>query len=173
MRHRSLTLTMLRLSLGCGIFADPDWFGVDVATDPAVRADWRADIRALPFRDGVADRAYLGHVCEHLPLADVPRALLEVRRVLRPGGALCVVGPDRDRAVAIGAEPSLLAAIDHGTPTGRPDDVHHWACTEAILLPLVRAVFPDARPVPVEEIDRSWPVVSRARWQVAIVASRT
>jgi len=45
----------------------------------------------LPFDDGHFDRAVAVHVLEHLP--DLPRALDELRRLLRPGGRLGVVIP--------------------------------------------------------------------------------
>jgi SAM-dependent methyltransferase len=45
----------------------------------------------LPYPDGHFDRVLAIHVLEHLP--DLPRALDEVRRVLRVGGRLAVVIP--------------------------------------------------------------------------------
>jgi SAM-dependent methyltransferase len=52
------------------------------------------DIQALPVRDGVADVALCAHMLYHVP--DLPRAVGELRRVLRPGGSAVVVtnGPD-------------------------------------------------------------------------------
>lgn len=45
----------------------------------------------LPYEDGFFDRVLAVHVLEHLP--DLPRALDEARRVLRPGGRLAAVFP--------------------------------------------------------------------------------
>jgi SAM-dependent methyltransferase len=45
----------------------------------------------LPFPDGSFDRALAIHVLEHLP--DLPAALREIHRLLRPGGRLVVVLP--------------------------------------------------------------------------------
>jgi SAM-dependent methyltransferase len=45
----------------------------------------------LPFEDAHFDRVIAIHVLEHLP--DLPSALDEIRRVLRPGGALAIVIP--------------------------------------------------------------------------------
>jgi SAM-dependent methyltransferase len=45
----------------------------------------------LPFEDGHFDRVIAIHVLEHLP--NLPAALAEVRRVLRPGGAFAIVIP--------------------------------------------------------------------------------
>jgi len=45
-----------------------------------------ADVEALPFADGSFDLAIANHMLYHVP--DRPKALSELRRVLRPGGAL-------------------------------------------------------------------------------------
>jgi len=45
----------------------------------------------LPYEDGTFDRAVAVHVLEHLP--DLPAALGEIRRLLRPDGVLSVVIP--------------------------------------------------------------------------------
>jgi ubiquinone/menaquinone biosynthesis C-methylase UbiE/putative flippase GtrA len=45
----------------------------------------------LPFDDGYFDRIVAIHVLEHLP--DLPRALAEFRRLLKPGGVLSAVIP--------------------------------------------------------------------------------
>src|SRR5262249_17998671 len=45
----------------------------------------------LPFPDGHFDRILAVHVLEHLP--DLPAALDEVRRLLRPGGQFSVLIP--------------------------------------------------------------------------------
>jgi SAM-dependent methyltransferase len=52
------------------------------------------DAQALPVRDGAVDIAICAHMLYHVP--DLPRAVGELRRVLRPGGSAVVVtnGPD-------------------------------------------------------------------------------
>ena len=45
----------------------------------------------LPYDDATFDRALAIHVLEHLP--NLPAALSEIRRLLRPGGVLSVVIP--------------------------------------------------------------------------------
>lgn len=47
--------------------------------------------RRIPYEDAFFDRVVVIHVLEHLP--DLPRALDEVRRVLKPGGIFSVVLP--------------------------------------------------------------------------------
>jgi len=46
----------------------------------------RGDVLRLPFADGVADVVVAGEVLEHVP--DLPGAVAEACRVLRPGGTL-------------------------------------------------------------------------------------
>jgi ubiquinone/menaquinone biosynthesis C-methylase UbiE len=48
---------------------------------------------ALPVGDGIADVVLFMFSLHHVPGAMMPRALVEARRVLRPGGQLCVVAP--------------------------------------------------------------------------------
>jgi SAM-dependent methyltransferase len=47
--------------------------------------------RAIPFGDGFFDRVIAIHMLEHLP--NLPAALREIRRTLKPGGEFCVVIP--------------------------------------------------------------------------------
>ncbi len=65
----------------------------------------RGDALALPFRDGAFD-AVTGHSLLYL-LPDPPAALREIRRVLRPGGAVVVLEPRARRG-------SLRAALGQG-----------------------------------------------------------
>lgn len=50
-----------------------------------------ADVRDLPFASSVFDRVFSSYVLDLIPLADLPRVLAELRRVLRPGGRLALV----------------------------------------------------------------------------------
>jgi len=49
-----------------------------------------ADLRRLPLRDGCSAGVTSFYVLHHLPREDLPSALRELRRVLRPGGGLLV-----------------------------------------------------------------------------------
>jgi SAM-dependent methyltransferase len=53
-----------------------------------------ADVEDLPFADGAFDIAIANHMLYHVP--DRPKALAELRRVLRPGGALLAATNGQD-----------------------------------------------------------------------------
>jgi ubiquinone/menaquinone biosynthesis C-methylase UbiE len=58
----------------------------------------------LPFDDGTFDVVVFSYSLHHVPIDQIPTALREARRVLRPGGILYVVEPDveaPDDAVAV------------------------------------------------------------------------
>ncbi|GAB3108259.1 hypothetical protein GCM10027160_05920 [Streptomyces calidiresistens] len=58
-----------------------------VAREHGVRVV-RADVTAVPLPDGVADVVVAGEILEHVP--DLPRAVAEACRLLRPDGLLVV-----------------------------------------------------------------------------------
>lgn len=109
MRHGAVAGTRL-LDCGCGAGeyvvalrrAGLKSFGVEFQADKVARArasgipgDWilRGDLERLPYADHSFNAAFLNEVLEHVP--DERRALAEVWRVLRPGGALIVLSPNR------------------------------------------------------------------------------
>jgi SAM-dependent methyltransferase len=99
------------LDAGCGrsLFTEirPDWPFQIVAADVdfdliASRKAEFADVRwlvgdalPLPFRDGSFGALFAGELVEHL--ADPEPALVEFRRVLKPGGTLILTTPNRLR----------------------------------------------------------------------------
>lgn len=67
-----------------------------IATRPWARID-DGDASELPYPDGSFDVAVSTQVYEYV--ADIPRALAELRRVLRPGGRALVLDTDWDSVV--------------------------------------------------------------------------
>ncbi len=82
----------IELNLGCGPVFMAGGIGVDRYVTPAVNVV--ADICHLPFADGSVGLARCAHILEHLPLREAVPALLEVRRVLKPGAKLLLSFPD-------------------------------------------------------------------------------
>jgi ubiquinone/menaquinone biosynthesis C-methylase UbiE len=81
---------------------------------------------ALPFRDQSFDCVTMADVIEHV--SDIPRALWEVRRVLKKGGRLVCVTPDRDVQL-------LLVRLDNAL-RGLRRPSHKMLVFERFLAPL-------------------------------------
>jgi SAM-dependent methyltransferase len=71
--------------------------GVDVTDEPRGNANIddgaKADLRALPLRDASFDLIVISHVAEHL--TEPEPVFRELARVLRPGGLLLLLTPNR------------------------------------------------------------------------------
>jgi ubiquinone/menaquinone biosynthesis C-methylase UbiE len=73
-----------------------DWSTAMLARTGALPAGFSAqlgDVRALPLPDATFDAASACYLLHLLAPADLPVALAEIRRVLRPGGRLVTVTP--------------------------------------------------------------------------------
>lgn len=74
-----------------GVEREPQWIGASRRASPHLTFV-QGDVSALPFADGSFDVVTCQTVLMHLP--DVPRALHEMKRVLRPGGRVVLVEPN-------------------------------------------------------------------------------
>jgi predicted SAM-dependent methyltransferase len=88
----------VRLNWGCGPQPAPGWINADIRAYEGV--DLSGDIRdGLELDDHTVDYAVAIHVLQDLPWPDIPGALQELRRVLKPGAVLRLALPDLDRAI--------------------------------------------------------------------------
>ena len=83
--------TARQLEIGSGPVRKPGWITLDMSTRADVSWDLR---RRLPFKEASFERIYCSHVLEHFAYPDLRRLLLDVRRVLRPGGQFLIAVPD-------------------------------------------------------------------------------
>lgn len=109
------------LHVGCGhsrlpepLFPVAEWREIRLDIDPAVAPDIVASLTELPLADASVSAVFSSHNMEHLAPRDVPVALAEFFRVLRPGGFCLVAVPDVQQAAAWIAD-------------GRGDDVAYVA----------------------------------------------
>jgi predicted SAM-dependent methyltransferase len=89
---------VVRLNWGCGPQPAPGWINADIHAYDGV--DLYGDIRdGLALADHTVDYAVAIHVLQDLLWPDIPAALRELRRVLKPGAVLRLALPDLDRAI--------------------------------------------------------------------------
>lgn len=111
------------LHVGCGHTPLPTWLAhydeVRLDIDPGCKPDIVADMMDLGAI-GPFDALYCSNALEHLYPHDVPRALAEFLRVLRPGGALIVFVPDLE---GVPADETVMYESPCGPITGL--DMHY------------------------------------------------
>lgn len=106
------------LHVGCGVkkteklhpmFRTPEWEEVRLDIDPLVEPDIVGSIVEMTMVDsGSYDGVWSSHNLEHLEAYQVPLALREFRRVLRPSGFLLITLPDLQQIARLVVEDKLL-----------------------------------------------------------------
>jgi predicted SAM-dependent methyltransferase len=87
-----------RLNWGCGETVEPDWLNSDLKEGPGI--DISADIRGgLPLASDSLDYIVSIHALPMIPYPDLIPVLVELRRMLRPGGVLRLGLPDLDKGI--------------------------------------------------------------------------
>jgi SAM-dependent methyltransferase len=96
-----------------GVDPSDSMLAIAAGREPAAGAapvDLRpGDALALPFPDGGFDAVTSTQVMEYV--ADIPAALAEARRVLRPGGRLLILDTDWDSIVWHSADPARMDRV--------------------------------------------------------------
>jgi ubiquinone/menaquinone biosynthesis C-methylase UbiE len=115
------------LHVGCGAknrmqttpgFRGDGWDEIRLDIDPAVRPDivgTMTDMSGVP--DSRCDALFSSHNIEHLYAHEVPLALREFRRVLKPGGFAVITCPDQQSICAEVAEDRLTQTA-YQSPAG-------------------------------------------------------
>jgi len=87
----------IKLNLGCGNHILDGWENYDLYPSENVK---KLDLNRLPypFPDNYADEILVSHVLEHL-YAPIYEAMLELHRILKPGGKLAVALPANSNIV--------------------------------------------------------------------------
>lgn len=120
---------LVDLACGAGLFAEHAkelgyaHVGIDLSTTALPQARdhgvlaVRADVLRLPLRDGVADVVTAGEILEHV--TDLPGAISEACRVLRPGGTLVLDTIANTRLARL-----IAVTIAENIPGGAPKGIH-------------------------------------------------
>lgn len=105
------------LNVGCGprvitvigsLFPSEEWREVRLDIDPGVQPDIVASMTDMaPVPDRAVDAVWSSHNLEHLYPHEVPMALREFLRVLKPGGQLLLAVPDLQAVAKLVAEDRL------------------------------------------------------------------
>ncbi len=114
-------MTYSILHVGCGprgsgllpeFFAPDTWQELRLDIDPGVEPDFVASITEMAcVADDSVEAVYSSHNLEHLYAHEVPLALAEFHRVLKPGGAVLVRVPDIQEAARHVAAGNLEGAL--------------------------------------------------------------
>lgn len=115
------------LHVGCGPkrkdrttagFNTPEWQELRLDIDESVHPDIIGSMTAMPaVTDASVDAVFSSHNIEHLYPHEVPLALAEFRRVLRPGGFVVITCPDLQSVCALVAQDRLTEPA-YNSPAG-------------------------------------------------------
>lgn len=133
-------------------FTTPDWREIRVDIDPANEPDILGTLLDMSaVESGFVDAIYSSHTIEHLYPNEIPQAMSEFQRVLKPEGYAIITCPDLQAAAQMIAEDNLMEVAysspggdvtpfdivySHRMFTGRdkPYMAHHCGFTLTILM---------------------------------------
>ena len=140
----------MKLEIGCGKNPTPGYLHTDARTDIS-EPDIICMGYALPFKDETFDEIYNSGVFEHFMLPEAHQALIEWKRVLKPGGIIDFNVPDvyrwakylveavesqSGRSQEGGYDQARIMMSLYGWQ-GHTHDIHKFGWTEALLVGFV------------------------------------
>ena len=133
----------LRLNLACGPDYLDGYVNIDLYPErPGIKADLKADVRALPmFKNNAVDLILASHIIEHFDLVEGFSVLREWYRILKPNGKLIIETPDLLASCKVFCEAdSAQKVLMYGHLfSGRlPGDTHMFLYTEEQLVTSLR-----------------------------------
>jgi SAM-dependent methyltransferase len=146
--------------------------GVDVEESRIVQAKRRDvpnteyatfDGHSLPFGDAHFDGVFMNEVFEHV--ADEERVLAEIRRVLKPGGRLALISPNRwfpvdGHTVRVGSRSMTPAPLIPWLPERL---TRNWTTARNYWPGQLQRQVNDAG-FAIAEVGFIWPVLEKIRW---------
>ena len=100
-------MKVLEIGVGRTGKTNPTWDGLDIVAGR--HTDIVADIEnPLPIKSNCYDLIYMSHVLEHVPWFKAVEVLIELRRVIVPGGSIEIWVPDLGKLVAAYLNPELI-----------------------------------------------------------------
>ena len=167
----------LGLNVGSGPHYAEGWCNTDILPAPkgTPDPDVLADIfeYQLTFEKHSFDKAYVGHVLEHIPMEDTVAAVEHIAWCVAPGGLVMAVGPCINRAIATAQPQWLLDQIRYNPKAEVHPWSHAWTPTEELTYEIMQeSGLVDVKIVPISEVTRPmWPNPSVAEWQTAVVGT--
>lgn len=110
------------LHVGCGParkdkttagFNTDEWKELRLDVDVQAQPDIIGSMTNIPLDEGSVDAVFSSHSIEHLEAHEVPVALQEFKRVLKPDGFVVIICPDLQAVCALVAEDKLLDELYH------------------------------------------------------------
>lgn len=124
------------LHVGCGpynpnklhaVFRKPGWRELRLDINPEVKPDIVSSMLSMPMlADASVDAVWSSHNLEHLYAHEVPVALAEFQRVLKPGGLALITLPDLQKVAELVAADKLedMAYMSPAGPIAPLDTIY-------------------------------------------------
>jgi len=126
----------MNIEIGSGNYPRKGYYHFDVRSN-VPDLDCQADIRYLPIKDNTIDEIIAIQTLEHISWQEVTMVLVEIWRVLRPGGMVKIYVPDLKliarQILEKEIEFAVLITWIYGGGQGIPEDFHKSGYTKDYL----------------------------------------